>query len=53
MDLCCWFPCVVTVGVPFPLDEILQGSGSSMTLVADDALNLILFFSINQIWRWA
>jgi hypothetical protein len=52
MDLCYWFPCIVALGVSFPLDEVLQRSRSSMTSVANDALNFILFFSINQIWRW-
>jgi hypothetical protein len=52
MDLCHWLPCVVALGVSFPFDKVLQGSGLSMTLVADDALDFVFFFSINQIWRW-
>jgi hypothetical protein len=48
-----WFPSVVTLWISLPFDEILEGSGSSMTSVADDALDFKLFFSINQIRRWA
>jgi hypothetical protein len=52
MDLQRRFPGVVAFWVPFPLDEILESSGSSMTSVANDALNFKLLFSINQIRRW-
>jgi hypothetical protein len=53
MDLRDWFPSVITFGVSLPFDEVLKGSRPPMTSVADDALNLIFFFAINQIWRWA
>jgi hypothetical protein len=53
MNLRCWFPSVVALRVSFPLDKVLQGSRSPMTSVADDALDFVLLFSINQIWRWA
>jgi hypothetical protein len=53
MNLRSWFPSVVTFGVSFPLDEILKGSGPPMTSVANDALDFVLLFSINQIRRWA
>jgi hypothetical protein len=52
MDLRCWFPSVVAFWVSLPLDEILEGSGSSMTSVAGDALDFKLLFSINQIRGW-
>jgi hypothetical protein len=53
MDLCRWFPGIVAFWVSLPFDEVLEGSGSSMMSVADDALNFKLLFSINQIRRWA
>jgi hypothetical protein len=53
MNLCDWFPGVVAFWVSFPLDEVLQGSRSSVASVADDALDFKLFFAINQIRRWA
>jgi hypothetical protein len=31
----------------------LQCSGPSMMSVANDALDFIFLFPINQIWRWA
>jgi hypothetical protein len=52
MDLRRRFPGVVTFGVSFPFDEVLEGSRSSMTSVANDALDFKLLFSINQIRRW-
>jgi len=36
MDLIGIFPSVVAFGVSFPFDEVLEHSGSSMTLVAFD-----------------
>jgi hypothetical protein len=51
VDLMRGFSSVVTFGVSYPLDQVLEHSGSSMTSVAYDALDLILFFPINQFWR--
>jgi len=45
-----WFPCVVTNGVSFPLDEILVSS--IPFLVTHDSFYLVLFFSFNQVRRW-
>jgi hypothetical protein len=47
-----WFPSVIALRVPLPFDEVLKGSGSSMTSVANDALDFKLLFSINQIGGW-
>ena len=47
MYLISWFPGVVTFRVPFPFDEILELSGSAMTLVVNDALHFIFLFSVN------
>ena len=53
MHLVSWFPCVVTFGVSFPFDEILESSGPSMMSVIDDALHFIFLFSANQIRWWS
>jgi hypothetical protein len=47
-----WFPGVVAFGVSFPFDEVFESSRSSMTSVANDALDFVFFLSIDQIWRW-
>ena len=48
-----WFPCVVTFGVPFPLDEVLELSSPSMTSVVNNTLHLILLFPIDQVRWWS
>ena len=53
MHLVSWFPCVVTFGVSFPLDEILESSSPTMTSVVDDAFYFIFLFSINQVRWWS
>jgi len=45
-----WFPCVVTDGVSFPLDEI--SISFSPLLVTRDSFYLIFFFSFDQVRRW-
>ena len=52
MYLVSWFPGVVTFRVPFPFDEVLERSGSSVTLVVDDTFHFILFFSIDKVRWW-
>ena len=47
MHLVSWFPCVVTFGVSFPFDEILELSGPAMTSVVDNAFHFILLFAID------
>ncbi len=49
MDLISWFPCVVTFGVSFPFDEILEPSGSSVLSVCDNSFNFIFFFSVDEV----
>jgi hypothetical protein len=51
MDLIGIFPSVVTFGVPFPLDQILQVLMMSPSPVSMDLFHFIFLFSINQI-RW-
>ena len=53
MHLVSWFPSVVTFGVPFPFDEILELSSLTMMLVVDNTLHFILLFTINQVRWWS
>jgi len=48
-----WFPGVVTFGVPFPFDEVLERSGSSMTSVVDDTFHFVFFFSVDKVRWWS
>ena len=52
MNLVSWLPGVVTFGVPFPFDKVLECSGPPMTLVVDNALHFIFFFSIDKVRWW-
>jgi len=45
-----WFPCVVTNGVSFPLDEI--SVSSTPFLVTCDSFYLVFFFSFDKVRRW-
>ena len=47
-----WFPCVVTFGVAMPFDEVLEGSGSSVMLVAPYLFYLVFFFPIDKVRWW-
>jgi hypothetical protein len=51
MDLIRSFPGVVTVWVPFPFEEVLQGLLPSIVSMVYDPLHLIFFYVINEI-RW-
>jgi hypothetical protein len=48
----CRFPCVVTFGVSFPFDEILELSGMSMMSVVPYLLHFIFFFSADEFQGW-
>jgi len=52
MNLVSWFPSVVAFRVPFPFDEVLEHSGSTMTSVVDNALHFVFFFPINKVRWW-
>ena len=47
------FPGVVRFGVPFPLDQVLESSPFPEVAMVSDGLDLIFFFSINDIWGWS
>jgi hypothetical protein len=51
VDLIGIFPSVVTFGVSFPFDEILQGFAMSLMLVGMDLIHFILLFSFDQVRR--
>ena len=44
------FPGTVSRGISFPLDKILKVSSLAEIAMIDDGLDLILFFSINDVW---
>ena len=52
MHLVSWFPCVITFGVSFPFDEILESSGPAMTSVVNNPLHFVFFFLIDQVRWW-
>ena len=53
VDLISWFPCVVTFGVSFPFDEVLESSGLSVLLVCNNSFDFILFFSVDKVRGWS
>jgi len=53
VDLVSWLPGVVAFRVPFPFDEVLEHSGSSMTSVVNNMFHLIFLFSIDKVRWWS
>ena len=49
----CRFPHVIALRISLLLDQVLQLSFPSMTSVAPDGLDFILFFIIHKVQRWA
>ena len=47
VHLVSWFPCVVTFRIPFPFDQILELSSPAVTLVVNNALHFVFFFTID------
>ena len=45
-------PCVVCIGVAFPLDKILELLFSSEKTVINDSFNFIFFGVFNKVRRW-
>ena len=52
VDLVSRLPSVVTFGVPFPFDKILECSGSSMMSVVNNTFHLVFLFSIDKVRWW-
>jgi hypothetical protein len=50
MNVIGWLPCVVTLRVFSPFDEILQGTTAPEVPVVPDGLHLILHFSFDKVW---
>ncbi len=53
MDLVSWFPSVIGPRVALPFDQVLEGSRPPRMLVINDLLDLIFFFSFNEVWGWS
>ena len=51
VDLVSGFPRIVTFGVSFPFDEILELPRPPMTSVVQDAFYFVLFFPTDKV-RW-
>jgi hypothetical protein len=47
------FPDVVTFGISFPLDQILEFLISSKVMITVDELHLIFFFSSDKVRWWS
>ena len=48
----CCFPRVVCIGVPFPLDKILELSFTSEVMVINDGLDFIFLGVFDKVRRW-
>ena len=46
------FPCVVRIWIALPMDEVLEGSCTSMEAVINDVLDLVLRFSLYEVRGW-
>jgi hypothetical protein len=52
VNLISWFLCVVTFGVPFPFDEVLEPSGPSVASMIDDTFHFVFFFPADKVRWW-
>jgi hypothetical protein len=52
VDLVSWLPCVVAIGVPLPLDEVLKASFAAVKAVINDGLDLVFFGVFDQLRGW-
>ena len=46
------FPCVICIGIAFPLDKILKLSFTSEVTVINDGLDLVFFGVFDKVRRW-
>ena len=44
------FPGVVSGGISFPFDQVLEASPLPKVTMIDDGLDLVFLFSINDVW---
>jgi len=52
VNLVSWLPGVVRFWIPFPFDEVLEGSSPASISVIDDFLHLVFFFPFDKVRRW-
>ena len=46
-------PSIVSFGVSFPLDQVLESSPSSKSSMISNGLDFILLFSVDDVWGWS
>ena len=44
------FPGVIGLGVPLPLDQVLESSPFPKVAMVSDGLDFVFFFSIDDVW---
>jgi len=49
--ICCGFPCVIAIGISFPMDQVLQGPITPDVSMVTDLLHFVLFFIVDKV-RW-
>src|SRR5258707_15604895 len=53
VNLISWFPGVIGFWIPLPFDQVLEGLRLPRVSVINDLLNLIFFFSLDEVWGWS
>jgi hypothetical protein len=53
MQLFCWFPGVVTLGVSFPFEEISESFVLPELLMCSDVFDLVLCFALDEVRWWS
>ena len=51
--LSCWLPRVISIWVAFPVNEILEGTFSSVDSVINDAFYFVFCFSSDKVRWWS
>jgi hypothetical protein len=51
-NLVSWLPCVVAIGISFPLDKVLEASFAAIKAVINDGLDLVFFGIFDQLRGW-
>ena len=52
VNLVSWFPGIVRLWIPFPLDKILESSSPTGVSMIDHLLHLVFFFSFDKVRGW-
>ena len=53
MYLISWLPCVVTLGISLPFDEVLESFQSSELSVCDNSFHFVFFLAVNEVRWWS